>query len=354
MERKIPILAFVIHKDHPLTIEMVETDKDAQRKLAELKERANKGRGRREFKSPEDLRGEVIHALSDLKQRKAESSGEKAVPDFHPPNLIPKLPEPYIAHPYSLLQTKDVVGRQAELNLLTDWVTTNMEVPADTRIFNLVAIGGMGKSALTWKWFNGIAPKELPNLAGRLWWIFYESDAHWENFIIRALAYVSRQPEKSVREMTSPDREDQLLQILDQQPFLLVLGGLERILLAYARMDAAQMPDYDLDEQTANRVAEAHAVPESAGESFVGKHQLRCTTDHRAGQFLRRLARVNQSRTLISTRLHSAELQTDTGDSLPGTFASFLIGLKDDDALKLWREFKVSGSKEQLLVRISE
>lgn len=139
VERKIPILVFLIHKDHSLTIEMVETDKDAQKKLTELKERASQGRGRREFKSPEDLRGEVIHALSDLNQREQESSGEKAVPDFHPPNLIPKPPEPYIAHPYSLLQTKDVVGRQAELNLLTDWVTTNKQVPADTRIFNLVA-----------------------------------------------------------------------------------------------------------------------------------------------------------------------------------------------------------------------
>ncbi len=349
VERKIPILVFLIHKEHPLTIEMVETDRDAQKKLAELKERASNGRGRREFKSPEELRGEVIHALSDLKQRAQESSGQKAAPDFHPPNLIPKAPEPYIAHPYSLLQTKDVVGRQDELNLLTDWVTTNTVVPAGTRIFNLVAIGGMGKSALTWKWFNDIAPNELPKLAGRMWWSFYESDAHWENFIIRALAYVSGQSEKTVREMKSPDREDQLWQILDQQPFLLVLDGLERILLAYARMDAAQMLDEDLDDKTANRVAQAHGLPESAGESFIDKHRLRRAADHRAGQFLRRVSRVTQSQIVITTRLYAAELQTDTGNPLPGCFAKFLTGLTDDDALNLWREFKVSGSSEQLL-----
>ena len=252
IEREIPILVFVIHKDHPLTIEMVETDKEAQQKLADLKERASKGRGRREFRSPEGLRGEVIHALSDLKEREQESSGEPVAPDFHPPNIIPKPPEPYIAHPYSLLQTKDVVGRQVELNLLTDWVTTNRQVPAVTRIFNLVAIGGMGKSALTWKWFNDIAPNELPKLAGRMWWSFYESDAHWENFIIRALAYVSGQSEKDVRVMKSFEREEQLRQVLDQQPFLLVLDGLERILLAYARMDAAQMLDDELDQETAH------------------------------------------------------------------------------------------------------
>jgi tetratricopeptide (TPR) repeat protein len=212
-----------------------------------------------------------------------------------------------------------------------------------------VAIGGMGKSALTWKWFNDIVPNEMPNLAGRMWWSFYESDAHYENFIIRALAYVSGQSEKAVRELKSPEREDQLWRFLDQKPFLLVLDGVERILIAYARMDAAHMLDEDLDEQTANRLAGAQGLHARAGQSFVGRHQLRCAVDHRAGQFLRRLARVKQSRILVTTRLYPAELQTDTGNLLPGCFSMFLAGLKDDDALNLWREFRVSGSREALL-----
>jgi tetratricopeptide (TPR) repeat protein len=349
VERKIPILVFLIHKEHALTIEMVETDKEAQKKLAELKERASTGRGRREFRSPEDLRAEVIHALSDLKQREQKSSGEMAAPSFHPPNIIPKLPEPYIAHPYSLLQTKDVVGRQAELNLLTDWVTTNRHVPADTRIFNLVAIGGMGKSALTWKWFNDIAPNELPKLAGRLWWSFYESDAHWENFIIRALAYVSGLSEKEVREMKSPDREEQLWQILDHQPFLLVLDGLERILLAYARMDAAQMLDDDLDQQTAHEERMFAGIPENIRETYLQKHRLRQCIDANAGRFLRRLTTIRASRILVSTRLYPAELQTNTAKPWPACAVRFLSGLSDDDAINLWREFGVTGSRDQLL-----
>ena len=73
VERKIPILVFVIHKDHQLTIEMVETESDAQKKLKNLKERACKGRSRHEFKSPMELRAEVIHALSDLKQREVST-----------------------------------------------------------------------------------------------------------------------------------------------------------------------------------------------------------------------------------------------------------------------------------------
>jgi tetratricopeptide (TPR) repeat protein len=349
VERQIPILVFVIHKEHGLTIEMVETDKDAQQKLAELKERAGKGRGRREFKSPEDLRAEVIHALSDLKQREQESSGETVTPSFHPPNIIPKLPEPYIAHPYSLLQTKDVVGRQIELNLLTDWVTANQHVPADTRIFNLVAIGGMGKSALTWKWFNDIAPNELPKLAGRMWWSFYESDAHWDNFIIRALAYVSGLSAKKVREMKSPEREVQLWQTLDQQPFLLVLDGLERILLAYARMDAAQMLDDDLDQETAHEERMFAGVPENIRETYLQKHRLRQCIDANAGRFLRRLTTIRASRILVSTRLYPAELQTNTAQPWPACFVRFLKGLSNDDAINLWREFGVTGSRDQLL-----
>lgn len=109
------------------------------------------------------------------------------------------------------------------------------------------------------------------------------------------------------------------------------------------------MLDDDLDERTANRIASAHGLTESAAKSFVGKHPLRFTADQRAGQFLRRLARVRASRLLITTRLYPAEIQTDTGDVWPGCFAVFLPGLTDDDALNLWRELKVSGSREQLL-----
>jgi hypothetical protein len=174
----------------------VEVSDAAREKLKSLKARASKGRIRAEFKSPEDLRGHIIDALAILEKEQKESSGEEKLPSLHPPNLIPTAPAPYIAHPYLLLQTREVVvGRRAELHQLTDWVTANTVVPRDVRLFNVVAIGGMGKSALTWKWFNDIAPNELPHLAGRMWWSFYESDAYFENFVIRALAYVAGLPE---------------------------------------------------------------------------------------------------------------------------------------------------------------
>ena len=352
VERGIPILVFTMHDDHPLTRTMVEADKDAQEKLKQLKERACQGRGRLEFKSPVELRSHIIQSLSALLKEEEATSQEKRAPSFHPSNLIPTAPVPYIAHPYSLLQTREVVGRRAELHQLTDWVTANTIVPRDVRLFTVVAIGGMGKSALTWKWFNDIAPNELPHLAGRMWWSFYESDAYFENFVIRALAYAAGLPEAEVRQMPALEREDRLWHVLDQRPFLLVLDGLERILLAYARMDAAHLPDDDLDEQTANNIARFYGLPDNVKETYLEKHRLRQCTDPRAGHFLRRLAQVRASRVLISTRLYPAELQTHTAQPRPGCYPLFLTGLSDDDALALWRAFiggVRSGTSEQLL-----
>jgi hypothetical protein len=351
-ERGIPILVFTIHDDHLLTRTMFEADKDAQEKLTKLKERACHDRGRLEFKSSVELRSHIIQSLGALLKEAEAAQQEKRAPSLHPPNLIPTAPAPYIAHPYSLLQTREVIGRRAELDQLTDWVTANTIVPRDVRLFNVVAIGGMGKSALTWKWFNDIAPNELPHLEGRMWWSFYESDAYFENFVIRALAYAAELPEAEVRQMPAPEREDRLWYVLDQRTFLLVLDGLERILLAYARMDAAHLPDDDLDEQTANVLAQVYDLPDDIKETYPEKHRLRQCADPRAGRFLRRLAQARSSRVLISTRLYPAELQTNTALPLPGCYLYPVTGLTNDDALTLWREFiggEQSGTSEQLL-----
>lgn len=72
VERQIEVLIFLIDDSHPLVIGMVEIGDAAQTKLAALKERACKGRGRREFKSPAELRAHAIQALSALKQRQSQ------------------------------------------------------------------------------------------------------------------------------------------------------------------------------------------------------------------------------------------------------------------------------------------
>jgi tetratricopeptide (TPR) repeat protein len=325
VERKIPRLIFLMGEEHDIKPGDVETG-DGAKKLEELKARLKKERVVGLFTSADDLKAQVIQALVPHR--------ESDVTTFHYIADIPKPPEAYIAHPYTLLQTHTLIGRQKELKLLTDWITgrelefDELKAPADSvRIMSVVAIGGMGKSALTWKWFNDVAPQEMKNLAGRMWWSFYESDATFENFVIRALAYVSKRNINEIIEIPAPERETQLLAALDHQPFLLVLDGLERILIAYARMDAARLDD-----------------------SEVGKEKnLRKTADPRVGSFLKKLAQVKQSRVLVSSRLYPTELETAGGEPMPGSFRINIKGLTDEDAVELWRTFGVSGSRDEVL-----
>jgi hypothetical protein len=217
VERKIPILTFVMHEDHRIKAADVEKGEGAV-KLAAFNNRVLL-KVSNFFTSPADLRAHVVNSLSHRRERNITA--------FHYVSDIPAPPEEFIAHPYTLLQTHTLIGRQAELKLLTDWIAgtelefDGLKAPADSvRIMNVVAIGGMGKSALTWKWFNDVAPQEMQRLAGRMWWSFYESDATFENFVIRALAYVSKRSIQEVAEIPVPERERQLLAGLDYRPFL--------------------------------------------------------------------------------------------------------------------------------------
>ncbi len=119
-----------------------------------------------------------------------------------------------------------------------------------------------------------------------------------------------------------------------------------------ARQDAAYLQDNTaLDDETANRLAGAMGLPPSAGQAYVGRHQLRKTADVRVGQFLRRLAGVRAARILVSSRLYPADLQMPNGSPSPGCAALFLIrqGLSDPDALELWRAYGAKGSREAML-----
>jgi tetratricopeptide (TPR) repeat protein len=347
-----PRLIFFIDKKHPVTIEDVDTSPSAA-KLKALKERIGDQRVAAFFKSPDDLRSHVVEALTKLREKlDAVEPGDvvaRSAAALHRITSIPRPPEPYVAHPYTLLQSRNLIGRQAELNALTDWIANPRSQVFGERVFCFVAIGGMGKSALTWKWFNQIAPNEMKPLAGRMWWSFYESDATFENFMNRALCYVSGQNEDEVRRLPWQEREAQLLQHLNDKPYLFALDGLERILIAYNRMDASYLADDDYDQQTANWVTGAAGLPASAAQSFVGQHRLRDTTDPRAGAFLQKLAQTTKSRVLITTRLYPRALQLQTGYPRPSCFPYFLRGLSDDDALGLWRALSVSGSRAELL-----
>lgn len=158
IQRGIPIFIFIAHEpEHRVSLAGVEVG-EHELKLKALKERLRKNHVVGTFRSAEELRTEIIHALSAYRQDDAAR--------LHYIAEIPPPFAPWIAHWYSLLGNRSLVGRHDELNLLSDWVARPSSEAYRARLLALVAIGGMGKSALAWTWFNEIAPQEM-DTAGR-------------------------------------------------------------------------------------------------------------------------------------------------------------------------------------------
>lgn len=340
-------LLFLIHDNHLVTKKDFDTGASAV-KLEELKVRVQKERVVQYFKSPEDLRGHIVEALSLLARTldaESRDANARAIAKLHRKSAIPEPPAPDMVHPYTLMEVRDLVGRHAELNAMTDWVATPASESFQRPIFCFVAIGGMGKSAVTWNWFNRIAPQEMKTLVGRLWWSFYESDASFETFMVRALCYVSGMGKEEARTLPWSEKEEHLLHHLDERPFLFALDGLERILIAYSRADASHLADEELEAEKGNSETKCVSLP----SAFGVPHRLRRTIDPRAAAFLRKLTQVRSSRILISTRLYPADLETSNGSHHPKCHPYLLRGLSDDDALTLWRCQGVTGSRTELM-----
>lgn len=357
IERDIPRLIFIVDEDkHSVKRKDVETG-PGEFKLKSLKERLTSENIVNYYESSVDLRANVIHALSLLRDRDTKITERIRV--------IPKPPDPYIVHPYTLLQTHDLVGREDEIRLLSNWIegADNVEMLykdkseqrsdtfplSDIKVFNIIALGGMGKSALAWKWFSEIATYSTQPMAGCMWWSFYEKGASFENFVIHALAYVRDITHEEAKSIPPFDREAQLLQALDVGRYLIVLDGLERSLIAYDSMDVAYLQDENIDESIESDFDEEIGYKLRNHKKHSLQHRLRKTINPRAGSFLKKLAERKLSRVLITSRLYPVALEDVSGDFYPGSFALFLDGLSDTDALDLWYSFGADGDRDELL-----
>ena len=95
-ERGIPRLIFLMDEEHDVKPADVERG-DGAIKLDALKERLKAELVVNFFKSPAELQAQVIDSLSKMRQPNLTA--------FHYISDIPSPLEPYIAHPYTLLQT---------------------------------------------------------------------------------------------------------------------------------------------------------------------------------------------------------------------------------------------------------
>ena len=131
VERDIPRLIFLMHQDHMIKPSDVEIGAGAER-LAKLKERLKKEQVVNFFKSPEDLRAQVINSLSQYRR-----------PDVAPQSLHQLPPPP-----------PDFTGRESELAALRAAIKQ-----AGATICGLLGQAGVGKTALALKLVQQVAPQ---------------------------------------------------------------------------------------------------------------------------------------------------------------------------------------------------
>ena len=244
--------------------------------------------------------------------------------------------EAFIAHPYPL--QKNFAGRIKERQMLTKWLIEGQEP-----IFSLVAIGGMGKSALTWVWFNfdvrgenilGLLPDEpieaenckLPESnrpCGFFWWSFYEREANFIKFLDEAIKYVSH-GSVNLNEITSNyEKVRKLVDLLQRKYVLLVLDGFERELCAYASINAAYQGDVVEKDEKGN---------------------FRTCTERYAADFLRQIAALPaKSRILLTSRLLPREL-----DGLAGCHEDELNSLDPNDAVRFFQAHGIRGRRTEI------
>ena len=206
---------------------------------------------------------------------------------------------------------------------MSDWASH-----ADpTNLLLFEAIGGNGKSMLTWEWTNHHATKIRSDWAGRFWYSFYERGAIMADFCQSALAYMTGQPLEELRKKKTAELKEPLLAQLHAKPWLLILDGLERVLVAYHRIDASEVPDEEANIPT---------------DKIVNRNPCDTIRDE-DGDLLRALAAAKPSKILVSSRLTPRVLLNPAGQTIVGARRISLPGLRPPDAEELLRSCDVRG-----------
>ncbi|MEN6425238.1 MAG: DUF4062 domain-containing protein [Phycisphaerales bacterium] len=298
------IYPFLASDRFPLSPSLREDDA-THAKLLAFRECLGRDHTRRAFDNTDRLCAEVAAAVPKPTERVGRI-------------IVPKLPQPYLAHPYSIQE--NFTGRRRERAMLTEWV----RAPDSGPMLSLVGMGGLGKSALTWFWLHEDLPQEKLSFSGVIWWSFYEREASFESFLSHALFYSSGGAIDPAQVPSDYDRMQSLWCILRDSPFLIVFDGVERLLRAYHALDAAYKGD-DFSKET-------------------GDKHLLCA-DPRAGQFLQWLTSPGvKTRTLLTTRLHPKELH-----GLAGCRRVDLEHLEPDDAVEFIRRQGVKGPRNAIV-----
>jgi hypothetical protein len=332
-----PILLFIMGEKHSVTEAEVETNATKRKKLKAFRERAKKmspdsdvHRVYATFESLEEFKEQAGQAVANLRRYLDEQSAPAAPQSSEPndrtePYTIPTPPAFYAEPPY--IGSHEFLGRENELITLDEWASA--ADPYSILLFE--AIGGAGKSIITWEWANKWATTVREDWAGRFWYSFYERGADMSDFCRRAMAYVTCRPLSDFRGQRTTRLAKLLVARLKALPWMFILDGLERVLVAYQRFDAAQLADEDAG--TTDQIA--HRDPCAA---------IRPEDD----DLLRALAAASPSKLIFTSRLTPRVLLNKSSQSIPGVLRVPLSGLRPADAEALLRACGVRGNSREI------
>lgn len=334
-----PRLVFLASDNFQIPINLIEPDaKRAKQRV--FREKLTKERIVDYFMSPNDISVRIVKALVNLER---EASDARRVENLLNSKYahIPLSPKPYYAHPYPLQE--HFTGRLYERQILNEWLLEN-EQP----ILTLVAIGGMGKSALTWIWLqHDVLQRPIPGLKsenfmkvqgtdvrevipfdGIIWWSFYESESSFSVFTDEAIIYISRGEIFPGRFASSYDKVRVLTGLLQQYRILIIFDGFERNLCAYGGLNSA----YQEDE----KLYEGSESPRSCINPIVSK-------------FLEWMAgSSSKSFILLTSRLYPRELESFEGIPLAGCKRMDLQSMDPEDAFVFFKNVGIKGTRQEI------
>lgn len=240
-----------------------------------------------------------------------------AAPELPQPKE-PEHPDWYLAHPYPM--PPNFTGRVSERGTLTRWLNEDKDHP----LLVLRALGGFGKSALTWHWLtHDVDAKKWPRV---VWWSFYEGDASFDQFVGEALTYVYGR-QGTAQKLSPREALVALLNALHQPGTLLVLDGFERVLRAFSGLEAAYQGD--------------DAKPTERDRDCVSPL---------AEHFLYNLALQPQlrSKVMLTTRLSPRIVEAKGGGQLQGCREVELRQMQPEDAVAFFHAQGIRGTHTEI------
>ena len=289
LKTKIPVRVYLTEDSHPWQPKV--TDENRER-INEFRSLVSQKHTCSYFSTPEGLYDKLT---LDLKQ-------------FPVP--------PYIAHPYAL--QANFTGREQERKMLTDWLIGDSHP-----MLSVIAIGGMGKTALAWYWLmedikgSDEQPRKL------VWWSFYDRESGFGRFLKKAIEYLSDDEVDWSSLESTRDQMEFLYKILCDNRFLLVFDGVERVLHAYYNLGSPYQGDEIKEDE---------------------RGDFRACIEPNCGMFLQWLASGNlRTKTLFTSRLYPKEL-----DDLDGCLRKDLKQMGKEDTVEFFHWQGVNGTRAEI------